>query len=660
MSGTSCEQDIKHDGVVAQTEEHLSLPSPDSFDPLEAARSEASWMRGDVKSVRRSTSSNPAAFTIYQDDLPREVRHDAKDIGQHSPSFEVSNPTRTSSKAEPAASAIHERLGSQSYRVKRLSGRHPSHGPTLRISPDADRLVLGDHSSDKVHSTGSKFGKKATNLHRAVVTSELMKSSQWGKPKVERMPKSRPHSASAYFGSRDENTMTPQRQQSRPMSVVCYSSPSDQNQTISRRQDRLPLAVQPSHPPIDTSLLPVHPLSLDIETKPPDLISDEEPVQISQTDSQNPIPDSNDPRLAPKVTTAPAHARIVRSESTPTTQHSPPRNTVQQIRYATDADDCISPVLQMVSEDRTVDSLKYGYPAASASEHSITVRGGQGQRVASPLPQSDRVASPASENDVRPRQRTAKLAKTSAEAQKQSTTGPGIPSMQVDCNAGKTSNRGNRRSQKPTSTGTAKKPLKADSHGESQSKKILSMNHLRSLFRSTARGSSADIERAAPHFTDDGLGKLSKDSRDSQCVPMLGNDKHINRVLEASGGGSTPATDVASAASKPGISHGQNRASSDGFTRPTAFAMHLLKSARNETQTPKKEQLLEMGKVMVDAITSARDADRAQEEAKVAAGRAEMAAVMTRKSVVRMTDLLREWQQDATKAVGQDEVKRRL
>ena len=65
----------------------------------------------------------------------------------------------------------------------------------------------------------------------------------------------------------------------------------------------------------------------------------------------------------------------------------------------------------------------------------------------------------------------------------------------------------------------------------------------------------------------------------------------------------------------------------------TTLAMHILESARNERSSPKKERLLELGKIMVDTITQARDAERAMEEAKHATRKAEFAYAQCTKSV---------------------------
>lgn len=53
--------------------------------------------------------------------------------------------------------------------------------------------------------------------------------------------------------------------------------------------------------------------------------------------------------------------------------------------------------------------------------------------------------------------------------------------------------------------------------------------------------------------------------------------------------------------------------------------MQILDSARKERSSPQKEKLLELGKIMVDAITQARDAEKAVEEARQALRKAEAA-----------------------------------
>ena len=75
----------------------------------------------------------------------------------------------------------------------------------------------------------------------------------------------------------------------------------------------------------------------------------------------------------------------------------------------------------------------------------------------------------------------------------------------------------------------------------------------------------------------------------------------------------------------------------------TTMAMQVLESARHERSSPKKERLLELGKIMVEGITQARNAEKAMEEAKQAARQAEVAHALCRKSLADVSRCVQEW-----------------
>lgn len=75
----------------------------------------------------------------------------------------------------------------------------------------------------------------------------------------------------------------------------------------------------------------------------------------------------------------------------------------------------------------------------------------------------------------------------------------------------------------------------------------------------------------------------------------------------------------------------------------TTLAMQLLESARTERSSPKKERALELGTILVEAITQARDAEKAMEEAKQAARRAEVSHALCKKSVGDIAKKVLEW-----------------
>lgn len=75
----------------------------------------------------------------------------------------------------------------------------------------------------------------------------------------------------------------------------------------------------------------------------------------------------------------------------------------------------------------------------------------------------------------------------------------------------------------------------------------------------------------------------------------------------------------------------------------THLAMELLDLSRKERSSPKKEKLLQLGSVMVEGITQARNAEKAMEEAKQAARRAEVAYALCKKSLAEVTRCVKVW-----------------
>lgn len=78
----------------------------------------------------------------------------------------------------------------------------------------------------------------------------------------------------------------------------------------------------------------------------------------------------------------------------------------------------------------------------------------------------------------------------------------------------------------------------------------------------------------------------------------------------------------------------------------TTFAMQLLESVRTERSSPKKERCLELGTILVEAITQARDAEKAVEEAKQAARKAEVAYAKCKKSVGDIAICVKGWRDE--------------
>ena len=85
------------------------------------------------------------------------------------------------------------------------------------------------------------------------------------------------------------------------------------------------------------------------------------------------------------------------------------------------------------------------------------------------------------------------------------------------------------------------------------------------------------------------------------------------------------------------------------LAKTTTMAMQLLDSARKEQSSPKKERLLELGKILVDSITQAREAEKALEEAKHAARKAEVSYELCKRSVHDVKKVVDEWRDEMAK-----------
>ncbi|RPB04402.1 hypothetical protein L873DRAFT_1349059 [Choiromyces venosus 120613-1] len=84
---------------------------------------------------------------------------------------------------------------------------------------------------------------------------------------------------------------------------------------------------------------------------------------------------------------------------------------------------------------------------------------------------------------------------------------------------------------------------------------------------------------------------------------------------------------------------------------PIAVCMDLINSASEEAQSPRRERLLQMSSIMVDAVSKSRDAECAAEEAKMAAAKAECAFLETRKNLQAMTELLKKRGKDVLREI---------
>lgn len=88
----------------------------------------------------------------------------------------------------------------------------------------------------------------------------------------------------------------------------------------------------------------------------------------------------------------------------------------------------------------------------------------------------------------------------------------------------------------------------------------------------------------------------------------------------------------------------------DDIGATMATAMQLLDSVRMEENSPQKERRLELGTIMVQAITQAKEAEKAMEEAKHAARKADVAFILCKKSVRELAIWVERWRSETGNA----------
>lgn len=127
----------------------------------------------------------------------------------------------------------------QGTRIKRLSRLSPDHGPVLRISPSADTIIMGKESGKEENTAA--HSKKNQVLHRTVVTKELRKASfgNVSRPTTfKQTPRARPSSAAGnlQLASRHFAKDSKTRERKAMSADVTYpSQTSRQLQTLSSR-----------------------------------------------------------------------------------------------------------------------------------------------------------------------------------------------------------------------------------------------------------------------------------------------------------------------------------------------------------------------------------------------------------------------------------------
>ncbi|OAX84731.1 hypothetical protein ACJ72_00897 [Emergomyces africanus] len=131
---------------------------------------------------------------------------------------------------------------------------------------------------------------------------------------------------------------------------------------------------------------------------------------------------------------------------------------------------------------------------------------------------------------------------------------------------------------------------------------------------------------------------FSRRARGSSRAENRGEDKLITPSREAGGDRSRPASDSltinSQMADSPALS---------GIRNVSVLCMHVLDTARDEPNGSKKEKLIKLGKMLVETVNYSNDAERAMLAAMQAAKEAEIACALAKENAMRMAQVAQDW-----------------
>ncbi|KAI9841417.1 MAG: hypothetical protein M1837_000693 [Sclerophora amabilis] len=527
---------------------------------------------------------------------------------------------------------------SATYRMKRLSKNYPEHGPTLKISSEADCILLGvdcpeDYGTDlpRAAKKGNNAGKKDSSLLRKVVKNEFSKSKDV-ETKHTDINVERPHSLEAEAGG-------PTGEEANKEGV--------QQEALSADVETLKSISEEKDPFVDEQSLPK---------------GRDQALKILESNSKEVCSDSNSE--ANETTKQQVDQHIARGDEGVPADHafSAPTQVVKSVTQCTTS--TVAEVGHQLSDVEN-HTITEAYPTNSVSSNTTTNQAGHNprsshdkpglvntplhqkkdsnerkfpgqlhrpstpvkQRKVTPYPPRTSSRTPISEPAVPKKRPSPPIATRDPAALRASKDFPGIQN-----------NLGSAKGFASTQVEIeheGKKRASQSTKGSSQgpyAKSMLSMSNLKGLFRR----SPAEAKQEGTS-TNKGAKGSTKSRGGSpfplQSDPWDGTNKKKGHQPTSKGSGHS---------STPGFLD-LSSPTTDEMSQASSTAMHILESARNELDTPKKERLLEIGKMMVDAITYAREAEKAKEEAKVAADKAEMSFMLTRKKVLDVTRFVEEW-----------------
>lgn len=547
-------------------------------------------------------------------------------------------PTNINQPSPALGLQIIEESPTQGYHIKRLSVVSPEFGPTLRISTSADRLILGVEPDMDIQSS---ITEKLNGESRGFVLPSLREKENGAESTVDpRKRPVRPFSSQGFPQSESHGGFINREWRNKKIKSVelTYSLPSDHLHQNSAKTKGLTMRKSTDTSLVDDPFFDAQSTNdqerATISTAPDKIPTDNEAKHIVDEESW----------ISPML----SNHRVLESTCLNTSISLPMMLQNQDDKESTtDRKDstAVTPttatsVVEVVNEVQPTSDFQKRESNASANLPSTP------ERSSSTTCASTTASFPPRKSSMTiPRDYTIKASSKSSpisplevekchtqflERQNQLGASRGLASCPLDI----------------TQAGLSKRDSTALEPGKSQgsiSKGMLS--NIRGLFHK--RSAESDVYSSI---------RLNKKGKQNTSImyggspfppiseihpihrPTLASSNRANTKGRKPIGFDTMAiTPVTPSISSPLPSE---------ISTTTTLAMQLLESARTERSSPKKERALELGTVLVEAITQARDAEKAMEEAKQAARKAEVAYVLCKKSVGDIARKVLEWKDD--------------
>ena len=534
----------------------------------------------------------------------------------------------------------------QGYHVRRLSVLSPEHGPTLKISPSADRIIMGT-GSDKENDEPKKSKNKSRILAPDLGSSSKDKLANLVKTKHPKH--TRPLSSHGLLQSTRRGTVDSEARSKKVRSAEITPSPSlKYPSTLSSRTPKT------SRKNTDTS--------------------NEDPFFDAQTSIDNRIsrlsvPDHRTHSSATATAEEPAWVAPVQDHLSLTADSDAilqPLDVQSMLTHEEIPTDSVTAdILSMMNQEDEMQgvSLEVTQPQASTASNAVGLPADDTlankasinlAEVTPTTPEHSNTAAGSSHSGSLPPRSSSRTTHPDFISNKHSPTSPLgnkelVPKEFIDRQNRLGSLRGHATAQvdfaHPASNRNSTRNSVAcesnASHG-SISKGVLS--NIKGLFHK--RSSDEPVKSGRKHkqqkasITSNGSPFPPISELHPAHRPVLSSARHTNA------NGLTPKSSMPSLGSHAILTPPFNSPVPSELATTTTMAMQILELARKERSSPKKERLLELGKILVDALTQARDAERALEEAKQAARKAEISYELCKRSVSQVSKVVEQWRDE--------------